>query len=156
MRLIILTTFLRVALCTVALTACGSESATNKVRRNWSVGDTDPFGCPIVEPSVWVSTEQHAEYCGAGCTPMGGQPASQDDNSSRFFVACVSDDIPSRGDGLVPAISVCLTSPVDDGDYVFGNPSIAWPLHFLCWPLCGSDTLRAPSASYDIPDECFE
>lgn len=153
-----LVAFCALAVGTLNLPACGAESgADTRVRKEWRAGETDPFGCPIVDPVVWESIEAHQGFCGDACAPMAGRGISPGDDGQRFFVACVAGDIPSwPGGDLVSAISVCLTSPVNDRDYLFGNPKIAWPLALLCWPPCGSEVLSAPSETHEVPAECFE
>jgi hypothetical protein len=158
MRFTIRLALFGVVLSSWVLPGCSNVSgADTRIRKGWSAGDTDPFGCPVVDPVPWASSEAHQEFCGEACTPIGGRGASQGDNGLSFFVACASDDIPPwSGGDFVSAITVCLTSPVNDRDYVFANPKTAWPLGFICWPPCGSDVLPDPSLDHEVPAECFE
>lgn len=141
-----------------ALAACGAESGgETRTLREWNAGDTDPFGCPVVDPAPWEGNDVHQDYCGDGCVPLGGRGGSDDENGLSFFVACQSDDIPAwPGGDYVSAITVCSTNPVNGKDYVFANPESAWPLAFLCWPPCGAEVLSVPSENHEIPEECFE
>lgn len=39
--------------------------------KSWEAGDIDPFGCPFVDPSPWISANEHQTTCGPGCQPEG-------------------------------------------------------------------------------------
>ena len=137
-------------LCGLTVAACGDEvtgtSSQQRPLRSWEAGAIDPFGCPFIDPMPWVSMEEHQKACGPGCTP---------DGVNGTFVACIGDDVPLYPYEVFPQVVVCLTHPVDGEDYRFSSMETAWPLTYLCWPLCGADSIL-PGEDFQPPEECFE
>jgi len=146
-------------LSVLALSACGEDggagSSEQLVATEWSAGDLDPYGCPFLVPTPWVSQEQHQDECGPGCTPNAIAEKTTD-----IFVGCVGEDVPQLdSETLIPSSIVCLTNPLDKQDYRFGDISGAWPMLHLCWAYCGEDTPPLPSPDamppFEPPSECF-
>ena len=131
--------------CLSLVFACGG-SDTEFVPIEWAAGDLDPFGCPYVDPEPWVSEETHEAACGEGCPPFALGTGS----GEPMFVACVSDDLAGFPPTIGGDAEICLTHPVTDERYTFGQ--VSWGvLGELCWGACSSGEPWG-----DPRDGCFE
>lgn len=133
-------------LLVLAVTACGDDGTQVEPTRikQFSAGDTDPFGCPFVAPVPWVDEATHQDTCGEGCTPEG---------QSGDFIACLSADVP-RVDSSDPVASVVVTlcHPVSGASYGFGDIQRAAPFPYVCFALCDED---GPIAFAETPAPCL-
>ncbi|MEM8605727.1 MAG: hypothetical protein AAGF92_01380 [Myxococcota bacterium] len=132
------------SLLMLGVTACGDDGTQVEPTRikKFSAGDTDPFGCPFVDPVPWVDEATHQDTCGEGCTPEG---------QSGDFIACLSPDVPRIDSNTVAPVVVTLCHPVSGASYGFGV-NRASPFTYVCFGLCDED---GAIASAETPEPCL-